>query len=218
MVARTDRPGADGPDEFCPEAAPPVLGMNIDFLEMSDGWLDDFDVRKAHRNIVRERNPEVAVTLRVFRTSSLVVSSRTDSGAWPTRSLAAASSIAGSAARSSGRAAVDRVHSASRYVEGTTGFAAAAISARTSSAMRRSCPALWDSVPRRRWWRGLRRACRGALATRDGRVPVPGTAAVIATTFPSSSPEPITQSMPFFRTPGRLNPYSGVCDKNGVTF
>src|SRR5262245_19787446 len=37
----------------------------------------------------------------------------------------------------------------------------------------------------------------------------PGTAAVIATTFPSSSPEPITQSMAFFTTPGRLKPYSG---------
>ena len=29
------------------------------------------------------------------------------------------------------------------------------------------------------------------------------------TTFPSSSPEPMAQSIAFLRTPGRLNPYSG---------
>ena len=35
VVARSDRPSADGSDEFRPEAAAPMLGMNIDFLEMS---------------------------------------------------------------------------------------------------------------------------------------------------------------------------------------
>jgi hypothetical protein len=36
--------------------------MNIDLLEMSRGWLDDLDMRKPHGNIIREGNPEMAVT------------------------------------------------------------------------------------------------------------------------------------------------------------
>jgi hypothetical protein len=41
--------------------------MNIDLLEMSDGWLDDLDVRKPHGNIIREGNPEMAVNLGRFQ-------------------------------------------------------------------------------------------------------------------------------------------------------
>jgi hypothetical protein len=63
VVARSDGPGADGSDEFRPETAAPMLGMNIDLLEMSDGWFDDLDVRKPHGNIIREGDPEMAVTL-----------------------------------------------------------------------------------------------------------------------------------------------------------
>ena len=37
--------------------------MNIDLPEMSHGRLDDLDVRKPHRNIIREGDPELAVTL-----------------------------------------------------------------------------------------------------------------------------------------------------------
>ena len=67
VVALSDRPGADGSDEFRPETAAPVLGMNIDLLEMSDGWLDDLDVRKPDGNIIREGDPEIAVTLGGFQ-------------------------------------------------------------------------------------------------------------------------------------------------------
>ena len=67
MVARSDRPGADGVDEFRPDAAAPVLGMYIDLLEMSDGWLDDLDVRKPHGNIIREGDPEMAAALGGFQ-------------------------------------------------------------------------------------------------------------------------------------------------------
>ena len=44
-----------------------MLGMNIDLLEMSNGWLDDLDVRKPHGNIIREGHPEMAVTLGGFQ-------------------------------------------------------------------------------------------------------------------------------------------------------
>ena len=44
-----------------------MLGMNIDLLEVSNGWLDDLDVRKPHGNIIREGNPEMAVTLGGFQ-------------------------------------------------------------------------------------------------------------------------------------------------------
>ena len=65
---------------FVPRPRRPV-GMNIDLREMSDGWLDDLDVRKPHGNIIRERPRDGRERV---RTSSLVVSLRTDSGAWPT--------------------------------------------------------------------------------------------------------------------------------------
>ena len=38
--------------------------MNIDLLEMSDGWLDDLHERKPHGNIISEGDPQMAVTLR----------------------------------------------------------------------------------------------------------------------------------------------------------
>jgi hypothetical protein len=44
-----------------------MLGMNIDLLEMSDGWLEDLDVRKPDGNIIREGDPEMAVTLGGFQ-------------------------------------------------------------------------------------------------------------------------------------------------------
>ncbi len=50
---------------------------------------------------------------------------------------------------------------------------------------------------------------RSACSPRRPR-PAPGTAAVIATIFFSSSPDPITQSIAFFSAPGRLKPYSGA--------
>ena len=34
---------------------------------MSDGWLDDLDVRKPNRNIIREGDPQMAVTLGGFQ-------------------------------------------------------------------------------------------------------------------------------------------------------
>ena len=80
--------------------------MNINLLEMSDSWLEDLDVRKPHGNIIREGDPEMAVTLGGFQDFVAGRLVETDSGAWPTRSLAAASSIAGSTARSLGRAGV----------------------------------------------------------------------------------------------------------------
>ena len=73
---------------------------------MSDGWLDDLDVRKPHGNIIREGDPEMAVTLGSFQDFVAGRLVENCSGAWPTRNLAAASSIAGSAARSLGRAGV----------------------------------------------------------------------------------------------------------------
>ena len=39
----------------------------------------------------------------------------------------------------------------------------------------------------------------------------------MATTFPSSSPEPITQSIPFFRAPGKLKPVLRGRDQDGAT-
>ncbi len=34
---------------------------------MSNGWLDDLDVRKPHGKIIREGNPEMAVALGGFQ-------------------------------------------------------------------------------------------------------------------------------------------------------
>jgi hypothetical protein len=50
------------------------------------------------------------------------------------------------------------------------------------------------------------RSCRSPQRPRSGD----GTAAVMATGFSSSSPEPITRSIPSFRTPGIPKPHSGL--------
>ena len=100
------RPIADWQDQFRSKATAAVVGMNVDLLEMCSVGLDQFDVRKPDRNIVGQGDPETSLALSLFKTSRLVVSFSTDSGACPSRSRAAASSIADSRERSSGRAAV----------------------------------------------------------------------------------------------------------------
>lgn len=87
----------------------------------------------------------------------------------------------------------------SREVEGTIALAAAAIRARTSSATRRSCfGPLGIGAPPTIVARTAESVPRSACHPRRPRSGA-GTAAAIATTFPSRSPDPITQSMPFFR-------------------
>jgi len=60
-------PHADEQDESRPEAAAPVFGMNIDLLEVGDSRLEHLDVRKPHGNIIRESDPEMAVTVGGFQ-------------------------------------------------------------------------------------------------------------------------------------------------------
>jgi hypothetical protein len=45
------RPLADAQNQPCSETSSTVLRINIDLIEMSDLALDDFDKRKAHRNV-----------------------------------------------------------------------------------------------------------------------------------------------------------------------
>jgi len=64
-VSSHSSPGADCLDESCPESAASVFGMNVNLFEMRDGGFNDLDVRKAHGNIIRESDPQTALTLSV---------------------------------------------------------------------------------------------------------------------------------------------------------
>ena len=56
-------PRTDGHDQFSADAAAPMLRVNVNLFEMSDGGLEDFDVRKPHGHILRKGDPEAAVRM-----------------------------------------------------------------------------------------------------------------------------------------------------------
>src|SRR5439155_18057121 len=53
--------------ESPPQAAPPMIGMNVDFLEMRNLGLEHLDVRKTDGEITPEGNPEAAFALRILQ-------------------------------------------------------------------------------------------------------------------------------------------------------
>jgi hypothetical protein len=67
LVSGGRRPRADRHDESLSNPAPPVFWVNIDFLEMGDGRLEDLDVGEPYGDIIRECDPEMAMTLGVFK-------------------------------------------------------------------------------------------------------------------------------------------------------
>jgi len=44
-----------------------VLGVNISLFEVSDGGLEDLNVRKPYGNIICKSDPKMAMTLRRFQ-------------------------------------------------------------------------------------------------------------------------------------------------------
>jgi hypothetical protein len=44
-----------------------VIGVNIELVQMRDARLEDFDVSETHGNVLRQGDPQMAATLRVFQ-------------------------------------------------------------------------------------------------------------------------------------------------------
>ena len=63
-IAGVGGPSAHVRDEARSEAATPVVWMDVDFFEMYGVGVEDLDMRKADRNVVGERDPQPALTLR----------------------------------------------------------------------------------------------------------------------------------------------------------
>ncbi len=64
LVSRARSPGTDGPHELCSEPATPVIGMNVNLLEMDVARLENFDMSKADGPVTEQGHPKAAESLR----------------------------------------------------------------------------------------------------------------------------------------------------------
>src|SRR5262245_14224192 len=67
LVAGLRRPLADVPHKLRPETATAMLRVHIEFLQMCGAWLDHLDMRKTHRGVVSQDDPEKAIALRLLQ-------------------------------------------------------------------------------------------------------------------------------------------------------